>query len=1009
MRTFFFLLFILSVQCRAQVKPGYFQQELSYDIQVALNDKSHILRGFEKIKYTNRSSDSLKFIFMHVYPNAYRNDRSEFAKQQVENGETAFYYSHKDQRGFIDSLEFKVDEVPVGVSEYNNFQDVLVLELNEPLAPNTSIEITTPFRVVLPEVFSRMGHSGYNYQITQWYPKPAVYDKAGWHPMTYLDQGEFYSDFADYKMTLTLPEDYWVAANAQLKSSTESDRIKTALHANKANGKLNGQADSNISLPSVKALKTIQFEQKRIHDLAWVASRNFKMLHTTSKLASGKEVECYVFYLPQHVSVYQGSELKLAEMVRALSDWVGEYPYEQVVIVDAKLLAGGGMEYPGLSIIGQVGSKPMLHRVMAHEVAHNWFYGVLASNEREHPWMDEGMTTFYERKLVDWIQQKDSLDSNPYLRLATTDQWSYFLAAKQNQSQPCTRPAEEYSEMNYGASIYEKTSACFDYLEGYLGKNVFQNLMQAYYQGWSFKHPDPQDFRKIAETMSGKSLDWFFNECLGSSVGIDFKFKKVERHGDTSWIFVTSRTDFKGPVPVTAMNQQNQESTEWIDYPYKFPARFVGNFNQFQINVDHSVPERRINNNRWKKGVFPTWQPALRFGLGFGLPKKSTGYVLPGLGYNAQDKLMAGLVLHNLKIPNEAFQFAVAPMYSFTSKSLVGTGIVGYSFFPKSLFREITVSVRGNSFHHSSSKLNINKPLFARHLRISPAIEFDLKQHVDRSTTHDHFYLRYDFVRNQEFKYAFNAEDSLYRPNVAWASPKHLFRLGYRHEQHRTLNPFSCQFDLQGNQDFLKMGLSGDFKVDYHMPKKGFYIRAFAGKYFYLNNNELSFELQPTLLNATYTSYNDWMYEGYYPDRSGQDTWLSQQVDIQEGGLKVRTLKLAAPLGRSDNWLVALNLKSDLPFKFPVPIQLFFDAATFSDAARLNPSGNKILFDAGAQINLLDERISVYVPLLMSRDFNDYSKSVYTKNRLLQNISFRLRLSRLDFLQTQEKLVKWFF
>lgn len=997
------------MQGKAQIRPGYFQQELSYDIQVTLNDKNHILRGFEKIRYTNRSSDSLKFIFMHLYPNAYRNDRNEFAKQEVENGETAFYFSKKEQRGFIDSLDFKVDEVPVGVSEYNNFQDVVVLELNEPLPPNKSIEISTPFRVVLPEVFSRMGHNAYNYQITQWYPKPAVYDQNGWHPMTYLDQGEFYSDFADYRMTLSLPEDYWVAANAQLKSSSETDRITMALRDNKLSGKITGQADSGNKQPSTKEFKTIHFEQKQIHDLAWVASRDFKMLHTTSKMASGKEVECYVYYLPEHVSVYQGSELKLAEMVRALSDWVGEYPYEQVVIVDAKLLAGGGMEYPGLSIIGQVGSRPMLYRVMAHELAHNWFYGVLASNEREHPWMDEGMTTFYERKLVDWIQQKDSLVINPYVRLAPADQWSYFLAAKQNRSQPCTLPAEDYSDMNYGASIYEKTSACFNYLEGYLGKKTFQDVMLGYYQGWKFKHPGPQDFRKIAEQVSGKSLDWFFNECLGSSVGIDFKFKKVERSRDTSWVFVASRTDFKGPIPVTAMNQEQQETTEWIEYPYKFPARFVGHFNQFQINEDRSVPELRINNNRWKKGVFSTWQPAFRFGLGIGLPRKSTMYVLPGLGYNAQDKLMAGLVLHNLRIPNEAFQFALAPLYSFTSKSILGTGIVGYSFFPKNLFREITISVRGNSFHHTSSKLNISTPLFARHIRLSPAIEFEVKQNRDRATTQDQIYFRYDFVRNQEFNYAFNVVDSLYRPSLVWASPQHLLRFGFRHAQNRTLNPFSYQLDLQGNSDFFKMCLSGDFKVDYHMPDKGFYLRAFAGKYFYLNNNEYSFELQPTFLNATYTSYNDWMYEGYYPDRSGQDTWLSQQVDIQEGGLKIRTLKLASPLGRSDNWLVALNLKSDLPFKFPVPLQLFFDAATFSDAALLNPSGNKILFDAGAQINLFDERITVYVPLLLSRDFKDYSKSVYTKNRFLQNISFRLRLSRLDFLQTQDKVLKWLY
>jgi hypothetical protein len=183
----------------------------------------------KKIKYTNHSTDTLKFLFFHLWPNAYKNDRSAFNEQMVENKQTSFYYSKEENRGFIDSLQFKVNDEEVNISEYNNQSDVVLLELLNPLLPQQSIEISTPFRVVIPEVFSRLGHKDQVYQISQWFPKPAVYDNRGWHPMPYLDQGEFYSEFGNFTVNITLPSNYVVAATGDLQNESEKIFIESRI------------------------------------------------------------------------------------------------------------------------------------------------------------------------------------------------------------------------------------------------------------------------------------------------------------------------------------------------------------------------------------------------------------------------------------------------------------------------------------------------------------------------------------------------------------------------------------------------------------------------------------------------------------------------------------------------------------------------------------------------------------------------------------------------------------
>ena len=510
-----FILIIASINVNAQ--KTYFQQDVDYKIEVTLDDENHILRGQETIDYKNNSKDTLRFILFHLWANAYKDDKSTYTEHEVENGDTKFYFSKEEQRGFIDSLEFKVDNENVNISNFNNLEDIILVELNHPLLPNEHIEINTPFRLVIPEVFSRLGHDEQDYQISQWYPKPAVYDTKGWHPLPYLDQGEFYSEFGRFDVHITVPKNYIVAATGNLQNESEKQFLTQIKNDT-----------TKRNLVSAKEYKTLHFIQENVHDFAWFASKEYRIEETFVTLNNGHKVQCTSYFKPKNKKKYEGSSKIIAQTITNYSNLVGNYPYDYASIVDGTLLAGGGMEYPMITVIGNVHDKTELQTVIVHEVGHNWFQGILGTNERDHAWMDEGMNSFYENKvdnIIDNLNTEKKEDRIQNLTKELNGNFIYQLAAKQREDQIINSPSAEFKSINYGGIVYYKTAALLAYLESYLGIENFNKAMQQYFETWKYKHPYPEDFRTIIESIAGKKLDWFFDDGLNSTQKIDYKIK----------------------------------------------------------------------------------------------------------------------------------------------------------------------------------------------------------------------------------------------------------------------------------------------------------------------------------------------------------------------------------------------------------------------------------------------------------------------------------------------------
>ena len=468
----------------------YWQQQVDYSIETSLNDVEHTLEGFEKILYANHSPDTLAYIWFHLWPNAYKNDRTAFSEQLLLQDRADFYFSSQEERGYINRLNFQVNGNTARVEDHPQYIDVVKLVLPQPLLPGQAATITTPFHVKLPQNFSRGGHVGQSYQITQWYPKPAVYDRRGWHEMPYLDQGEFFSEFGKYQVTITTPAGYVVAATGERQNTP------------------------SVS-PAAGSTQTLTYLQDKVHDFAWFADKRFVVLEDTLRLPSGRVIHAASYYLGDDAKYWKNSLRSIKEAVRSRSAWLGEYPYNTVSVVEAQMGVSGGMEYPTIACISPTHPETDLDLTIAHEVTHNWLYGILASNERRYPWMDEGMNTFYDLRYLKikypgGARMMDSSTTKNFLSRQAATLLRSATAIKKDQ--PINTGAENFSSENYPLIAYYKAGMWMKKLEQKLGQTVFDSCMHAYYARWQFRHPYPEDFKAVLESVSAVKLDTLFKE-----------------------------------------------------------------------------------------------------------------------------------------------------------------------------------------------------------------------------------------------------------------------------------------------------------------------------------------------------------------------------------------------------------------------------------------------------------------------------------------------------------------
>ncbi len=936
------LLFLLCfLHCCAFAQTKYWQQHVAYNIHVTLNDTSNTLDADETIIYTNNSPDTLRYLWFQLWQNAYKNDKTAFSEQVLRNGSTEFYFSDEKERGYINRLRFMVNDTVATWLQDSNHIDNAKLILPHPLAPQQSIIIATPFHVKLPYNFSRGGYEGQTFQITQWYPKPAVYDKLGWHPMPYLDQGEFYSETGDFDVSISLPQNYTVAASGDLQNEGE-------LNAIKKNGKLPVEKQPNFIIwntylrdkayrlkkrfydvmpSSSSTVKTLRYTLHNAHDFAWFASKLFLIQYDTIQLPS-HTVIAFTFYNPWHKTNWRNSISYLKRAVHYYSAQLGEYPYNEVsaVLGDA-YKETGGMEYPTITFIEMSDSAKEIDATLAHEVGHNWLYGILATNERDHAWMDEGINTFYENRYINEYYGVKTNAKFPFTKLPDDyDTLILQTLMALGKDQPIEMTSDSFTFLNYNFVAYSKTAMWLQQIEAHLGIPLFDSCMKIYYNQWKFKHPSPQDFQQSLEDGSGQSLQTYFNQ-LHSTGSLFFNQKKRLK-------------------PALFFNEKQTTKYNYISFS-------------------------------------------------------------PALGYNYYDKLMIGGLVHNYQLPLNRFNFLFAPLYATGSQTLNGAARASFSTYTKRSWLQFALS--GIKYNINSFTQYDNSKLYFGMTRITPSIQYRLYNKDLRSTQRITFTAKSFLIWEDEFG---NGTTAIVPPDTFYVAQKqtshrYVNELSAVITDNRKLYPYEANLTINQGATFIRTSFTGDYYFNYAKKNEGLQARFFAGKFFYLQQKTLLSKGDNDRYLLTLSAPNgneDFTYSDYFIGRSEFSGGLRQQLMQRDGFFKVSTPLLDNPIGKTDNWLLALNLSGDIPdeinplkiLPFKVPIQLFVDVGTYSDAWNDDNSNGRFLYDAGLKVSFLKSALSVYLPVVYSKVFSDYYKSFYPTKRIVHTLSFSFNLHQLQ-------------
>lgn len=977
----YFVLFLLSFSTFAQ---SYFQQRVDYKINVTLNDNSHELSAFEEVTYNNYSESTLTFIYFHLWPNAYRDNNTALARQFLQQGNRDFYYAKKDERGYIDSLDFRIGDEKLKIENDPQNPDICKVILPKPLLPGEAVVITTPFHVKIPScLFSRMGHDGNAYYVSQWYPKPAVFDNNGWNPMPYLDQGEFYSEFGSFDVSITLPENYVLAATGERIGAEEEEAFldrkiieteKIIAHADSFGYK------KDLSFPaSSKKSKTIRFKQDHVHDFAWFADKRFHVLRGEVVLPHTKRsVKTWAFFTDDQMELWKNAIGYISDATFYYSLWNGDYEYNHVSAVDGVISAGGGMEYPMVTIIGRTSEAINLDVVITHEIGHNWFYGMLGSNERKHAWMDEGINSFNEMRYVRTKYPRATLaemlgrDSTFRImglnkfKQADSYYYLYALQACNNQDQACELPADKYTQINYGAIVYSKTALLFNYLMNYMGEEDFDIAMQFYFEQGKFKHPQPEDLRRVLEYFSEKKLDWFFDDLIGTTKKLDYKIVRSSKDptDGTFMVEVKNVGEVNGPVPLCAMRKGKIVGMVWYSgfsgsKVLEFPTADI---DAFKIDYFAFMPEVNRRNNQLRvKGLFKKVEPLkLHFIASLDDPKRTQLFFSPAVAYNLYNGFMLGGAYYNHSVLQKKFETELVPMYAFGSKGLAGMANFHLKLRPNGWFSEVNMDMNTARFAYEH---NVYTNYYNK---IAPGINFEVRKKEPTSRITHRFGYRFVSITKDLTEYRI---DTSMNATATVKTVQSCFRygvheIGYRYSNNSALNPRSVKLDFQTGADIQKLTLTYNERL-YVSSAKFFELRAFAGKIFYMNtNNPLGVDYR--LRMSGWRGYNDYMYDHSYFGRAETYGLAANQFAETDGAFKSYSV-----LGQSAQWLVAANIKS--PKLFKLPLLIYADIGTSAEDG-FAPGMQRLMYNAGLDLVVFRDIFEIYVPLITSKNIQDNNK-----------------------------------
>ena len=517
-RTIFILLTL-----QLSFSQNYWQQHVDYKMDINMDVSDFTFNGEQELVYTNNSPDTINKVYYHLFFNAFQpGSQMDVRSRTIRDpdrrvGSRIFELEQKDY-GILDVVSLKQEGKKV---VFEQKETVLLARLNSPVLPGEKTTLSMVFDGQVPLQIRRSGKlnkEGVDLTMTQWFPKLSEYDEEGWHPNPYIGR-EFHGVWGDYTVNITIDKNYVVGGTGYLQNADEI-----------------GHGYSNDAKQTNKETLTWRFFAPNVHDFAWAADPEF--IHDIKKSKSG--VDLHFFYKPD-VNIENWKKLQddSVGLMDYFEEAIGPYPWKQYSIIQG---GDGGMEYAMCTMITGQRPYPSLFGVTAHEMAHAWFQHLLATNEAKHPWMDEGFTEYITSLAEEAVVGKPSR----YPHKSSYDR--YYLLVNSGVEQAQTVHSDRYDyNFAYGASSYSKGSVFLSQLGYIIGKDNLDKTLKRYYEEFKFKHPTPNDFKRVAEKVSDMELEWYLNDWTRTDHKIDYGLDISSLQSDR---VVTLKRKARMPMPL---------------------------------------------------------------------------------------------------------------------------------------------------------------------------------------------------------------------------------------------------------------------------------------------------------------------------------------------------------------------------------------------------------------------------------------------------------------------------
>jgi len=589
-RTIVSVLFLLNAIV-AMAQSDRWQQKIKYNIAVNMDVRKHQFTGVEKIDYWNNAPDTLRKVFFHLYWNAFQPNSSmdvrskELGKTVLgtdRNGNPVQDWDARvkdrisglnaDEIGYQKVKSVKVNGVEQTIKEHETILEVV---LTQPILPKTKTAIEVVFEAQVPKQIRRSGRDnveGIQYSMSQWYPKVVEYDYQGWNANPYIAR-EFYGVWGDYDVNISIDKQYMVAATGVLQN---------------ANSIGFGYEAAGVKVPTITTNKiNWNFKGENIHDFVWAADTAYK--HISKKVGS---TVLHAFYKAKDASADSAwnNVLWAAEKVMPFIERkYGKYPYPQYSFIQG---GDGGMEYAMATLLKNSGLGTVFHEWM-----HSWYQHILGTNESLFGWMDEGFTSFAESEVSAYYNQNWAMQS-PYISDAAKaavakniersktqlplnqngSYESYFRLAKSNFEEPMTTHADHFNtNYAYSSAAYSKGATFLSQLGYIVSDSIRNKILLAYYNEWKFKHPNANDFIRVAEKVSGITLQWYKEYWVYTTKTIDYAVDDINVDGNKTKITIKRVGKMPMPIDVLLTFKDGSQEMHYIPLDLMYGEKIAEN------------------------------------------------------------------------------------------------------------------------------------------------------------------------------------------------------------------------------------------------------------------------------------------------------------------------------------------------------------------------------------------------------------------------------------------------